>query len=72
MPEPTDPTETTRAAERVDATAPHMADRAATPDEAAAAERGVEEVDADPEDVAAHYEEMSDIGANVKGEGEIA
>jgi len=49
----------------------HMADRAATPDEEAAAERGDEEVDADAEDVAAHYEEMTDLGAHVKGEGEI-
>jgi hypothetical protein len=71
MPESTDPTESTRAAERVDSTQPHMADRAATPDEEAAAERGREEVDADPEDVAAHYEEMADLGAHVKGEGEI-
>jgi hypothetical protein len=71
MSESTDPTETTRAAERVDASQPHMADRAATPEEEAAAERGREEVDADPEDVAAHEKEMSDIGAHVKGEGEI-
>jgi hypothetical protein len=71
MSEPTEPTDSTLAADRDDAEAPHMADRAATPDEEAAAERGREEVDADPENVAAHYEEMADLGAHVKGEGEI-
>jgi hypothetical protein len=72
MPEPTDPDESTLEAERVDAGHAHTADRAATPEEAAAAERGLKEVDGDPEDVAAHYEEMTDIGAHVQGEGDIS
>jgi len=31
----------------------------------------MEEAGGDPEQVAAHYEEMSDIGAHVRGEGEV-
>ena len=47
----------------------HEADREPTPDE----ERRAEELAGDvPASVGEHYEEMIDIGANVKGEGEVA
>lgn len=45
------------------------ADRPPTPEEEAAAERAARDVDVD--EVAEHYEEMTEIGKNVKGEGEI-
>lgn len=45
------------------------ADRPPTRDEAEAAERGKDGVDVD--EVGEHFEEMNEIGANVKGEGEI-
>ncbi|MFN8051006.1 MAG: hypothetical protein U0Q22_06200 [Acidimicrobiales bacterium] len=52
-----------------DAEASHTADRQPTPDE----ERRAEELaDGVPDSVGEHYEEMIDIGANVKGEGEIS
>jgi hypothetical protein len=44
-------------------------DRPPTPDEERAAERGAEDVDLDS--VSEHYEEMTETGANVRGEGEI-
>jgi hypothetical protein len=67
MPDPTKPSPETRAAERDDAAAEHEADRAPTGDEErAAGDRG-----ADPE-VAEHYEEMAERGANQRGEGRIA
>jgi hypothetical protein len=71
MPQPTKPDESTVEAERIDAERAHSADRDATPEEEAAAEGGMEEAGGDPEQVAAHYEEMSDIGAHVRGEGEV-
>ena len=40
-----------------------------TPEEEAAAERGAADVDV--EQVKAHEDEMNEIGANVKGEGEV-
>lgn len=45
------------------------ADRAPTDEEEAAAERAADDVDVD--DVAHHYEDAMETGANVKGEGEI-
>lgn len=45
------------------------ADRMPTPDEERAAERAADRVDVDA--VAEHYEEMTELGANVRGEGEI-
>ena len=71
MAQSTTPDESTVEAERIDAEHAHSADRDATPEEEAAAERGMEEASGDPEQVAEHYEEMSDIGAHVKGEGEV-
>ena len=66
-----EPTEATLEAEGVDATQAHTADRPPTPDEEAAAEESEKEYAADKDTVAEHYEEMSDIGAHVKGEGAI-
>lgn len=45
------------------------ADRAPTPDEVAAAEAARDHVDLDA--VAAEYEHMNELGANVRGEGQI-
>ena len=45
------------------------ADRMPTTDEARAAERAATEVDVDQ--VAEHYEEMTERGAKVRGEGQI-
>jgi len=44
-------------------------DREPTPEEEAAAERASGEVDV--ESVAEEYEHMTDLGANVRGEGQI-
>ena len=45
------------------------ADRPPTDDEARAADAAAADVDVD--NVAAHYEEMTEIGADVRGEGQI-
>ena len=66
-----EPNEATREAEQVDATQSHSADRPPTSEEEAAAEESLQKFGADEEAVAEHYEEMSDIGAHVKGEGSI-
>jgi hypothetical protein len=67
----TQPDEGTRQAERIDAGEAHVADRLPTDEEEAAAEGAAAEFAGDREAAAAHYEEMSDIGAEVKGEGRI-
>jgi hypothetical protein len=67
----TEPTESTKEAEQVDAVHPHSADRPPTAEEADAAERGATLLDADMDAVAEHAEEMDELGARVKGEGEI-
>jgi hypothetical protein len=67
----TQPDEGTRAAERIDAGEAHIADRAPTDEEEAAAEGAAEKFKGDREEAAAHYEELSDIGAHVKGEGRV-
>ena len=56
----------TEVEEMLEAAASHTADRPPTPEEEAAAESNT----LDP-DVAAHEREMGEIGAEVKGEGEI-
>jgi hypothetical protein len=66
-----EPTEATREAEKVDATQLHSADRPPTSEEETAAEESERKFGADKEAVAEHSEEMSDIGAHVKGEGRI-
>ena len=71
MEDKTEPDDRTREAELAEAGKSHTADRLPTAEEEAAAERERAELDADREDVAEHYEEMTDLGAHVKGEGEI-
>ena len=72
MADNTEPDDGTREAERSDAGRSYKADRPPTPEEDAAADREREETDADDrEKVAEHYEEMTELGAHVKGEGEI-
>jgi hypothetical protein len=63
--------EATQEAERLDAEHAHTADRAPTSEEEAAADKSKEAFAQDSDSVAEHYEEMSDIGANVKGEGAV-
>jgi hypothetical protein len=66
-----EPDDSTREAERSEAGKSHTADRPPTSEEDAAAERELAESDTDGrEDVAEHYEEMTELGAQVKGEGE--
>lgn len=67
----TQPDEGTLEAERVHAGEAHVADRPPTDEEAAAAEGAAEKFAGDREAAAAHYEEMSDIGAHTEGEGRI-
>jgi hypothetical protein len=71
MAEDAETTDATKEAEELDATQAHTADRPPTSEEEAAADESLEKFGADRETVAEHYQEMSDIGANVKGEGEI-
>jgi hypothetical protein len=67
----TQPDEGTLEAERIDAAEAHVADRPPTEAEEAAAEGAAEQFSSDREAAAAHFEEMSDIGAQDKGEGRI-
>jgi hypothetical protein len=46
-----------------------VADRAPTPEEERAADEAAVRVDVD--EVAEHYEEMTELGAKVRGEGQI-
>ena len=48
---------------------PAHADRPPTAEEAAAAELAAQDVDL--EEVAVHYEEMNELGKNVRGEGAV-
>ena len=70
MEDRTEPDEATRAAERAEEGEAHAADRSPTPEEEAAA-GGYPESDEERKKVAEHYQEMTDIGANAKGEGRI-
>jgi hypothetical protein len=67
----TQPDEGTLEAERIDAEEAHVADRPPTEAEEAAAEGAAEKFAGDRGAAAAHYEEMSDIGTQAKGEGRI-
>ena len=68
----TDPDGATRQAELSDAAHRHEADRAATGDEAQAADEALSKEDSyQREAVAEHEKEMMEIGATIKGEGEI-
>jgi hypothetical protein len=68
----TEPDDATRAAERAEAGHPHTADRPPTAEEVAAAD--FEYFASDPDEreaVSEHEEEMANLGANIKGEGQI-
>ncbi len=68
----TEPDEATQRAERYDAERDHGADRQPTAEEDAAADRELSTLDeAERREVAEHYKEMTETGANIKGEGEI-
>ncbi len=68
----TQPDEQTRETEEREASRAHAADRPATPEEEKAAEESLEGVGEDERRrVAEHYEEMSRIGTEAKGEGRI-
>jgi hypothetical protein len=69
--ETTEPDDATRNEERSEAESSHTADRPPTSSEEAAADRGRERFEADEEEVRKRYEEMNEIGADVKGEGQI-
>jgi hypothetical protein len=71
VPGESETSEKTKDAERKVAQRDHVAGRGPSAEEDAAAARGREATSEDAGDVAEHYEEMTDIGAHVKGEGEI-
>jgi hypothetical protein len=72
MDKETKPDEATHEAEQAEATHSHTADRAPTSAEEAAADRSLDSLDGDERQAAEeHYEEMTDIGAHVKGEGSV-
>ena len=65
----TEPNENTTAEEAAESKAVHRSDRPPTAEESRDAEQAAQGVDVD--EVGKHFEEMGDIGANVKGEGRI-
>jgi len=72
MSEATEPDEGTVEAERAESRRQHVADRPPTSEEEAEAEAARVGSDAsERKSVAEHYEEMAELGARVKGEGEI-
>ena len=72
MSEATEPDEGTIEAERAESGRQHVADRPPTSAEEAEAEAARTGSDAsERKSVAEHYEEMAELGAEVKGEGEI-
>jgi hypothetical protein len=69
---PTEPDESTVSEQKSEAGAAHVADRLPTPEEEAAAEgESAKEDEQERRDVAAHEQEMNELGANAKGEGRI-
>lgn len=70
MSDPTDDlvSDETRASETMDAQAEHDAEAHPTPEEEQAAERAA----AEAPDVSEPYQDMTEKGANVEGEGHIA
>ncbi len=71
MNEHTEPDEATHRADEADAEVEHVSDRPPRPDEARSAEKSRKDLEADAEEVARHHKEMDEVGAHVKGEGEI-
>lgn len=59
----------TRAAEAEEASAPHQADREPSEEEEESASEAAASVDL--EEVGEHYQEMTELGANIRGEGQI-
>jgi hypothetical protein len=57
--------------ERADATHDYTSGRGPTSEESEAAERGCQATKQDAKSVADHYAEMTEIGANVRGEGAV-
>lgn len=72
MDDRTDPDTATRQSDQSDAGRRHEADRVATGDEAQAADDALSKEDSDQrKEVAEHEKEMMEIGATIKGEGQI-
>jgi hypothetical protein len=68
----TEPDEATISEQNSEAGAAHVADRVPTAEEEAAAEGELAKTDQqERDDVAAHEQEMNELGANAKGEGRI-
>ena len=67
----TTPDDATVAEDEREASQAHVADRAATSEEAKAADRSRQEFADDAQSVAANEESMAKRGAEIKGEGEI-
>jgi hypothetical protein len=68
----TEPDEATISEQKSEAGAAHVADRLPTPEEEAAADSELADSDEkERSDVAAHEQEMNELGANAKGEGRI-
>jgi len=65
----TEPDQKTTEADERDALATHGSTEVPTPEEERQAEEAAADVDV--EQVAEHYEEMTEKGANAKGEGQI-
>jgi hypothetical protein len=63
--------EATREAERLEAQQAHVADRPPTADEETEAAKSREAYASESGQAAEHYQEMTDIGAHVEGEGAI-
>lgn len=70
--EHTEPSQETDEEERTDAEAPHMADRAATPEEERLAAESRDKYADEAADVAKHEKDMDELGAKEKGEGRIS
>lgn len=70
--EHTEPSEEIDEEERTDAEAPHMADRAATPEEERLADESRDRYAGDAAEVAKREREMGELGADEKGEGRIS
>jgi hypothetical protein len=72
MEDRTEPDDSTRSVEEEEAGRTHAADRAPSESEEKAAEHHLDESsEEERKSVAEHYEEMSEIGAEAKGEGRI-
>ena len=69
--ERTVPSAATEKAERVDEQSAHGPGSLAAPEDEAAADMAREQFEADEQRVAEHYREMTEKGANAKGEGRI-